>query len=102
MLSPARDDAFFPFYTCWPRGHPGGPFHTPESLYRKPGTRSYYLYHVWFLILRGGERDDLPDSVIQGNCESESLANSRQAVITKVAVYSELAQPGSILSALVI
>ena len=57
---------------------------------------------MWFLILRGGERDDLHDSVIQGNHESESLANSRQAVITKVAVYSALAQPGTILSALVI
>ena len=54
--------AFFSFYTCWPRGHPEGPFHTPESLCRKPGPRSYY--HVWFLILRGGERDDLPESVI--------------------------------------
>lgn len=57
---------------------------------------------MWFLILRGGERDDLPDSVIQGNRESESLANSRQAAITKVAVYSALARPGTILSASVI
>lgn len=99
---PSKRRRILPMLDMLASRSPRGAIPHPESLCTKLGTRSYYLYNVWFLILRGGERDDLPHSVIQGNRGSESLANSRQAVITKVAVYSALAQPGTVLSAVIL